>query len=142
VSFCVHHAPLMPEVIHLVRHAAWHRVVRDPWAGRAVPVVDPRDVADAVVRMLRYAVAADAVGGPEALTWAQVVGAVLANDARRPWWRALVGRWPSRAAASQAAAAALYPRLGRRRLADVLARRESGATRPVHLVSPAVPHAP
>jgi hypothetical protein len=128
------YAPLMPTVIAKVRRAPWWDTVRDPWNGQALPLVHPMDVAEAVVRMVQDALVADAIGGPESFTWRELAHAVWRADGARRWWHQTVGTVRrSNPAPSHWAAVAAFPRIGRRRLADALSRRDSAAHRRVAL---------
>lgn len=126
------HAPLMGETIRKIEQAGWLDLWRDPWGGRALPLVHEVDVAAVVVDVVRYNRSAVVVAGPEPLPWRVVAQRVLAARGRTPLWRAVIGRWP----ASQYPASVLdemtrAPVLGRRTLTEALTRRTAAAHRTV-----------
>lgn len=126
------HAPTIRDLVDRIRGAGWREWLRDPWAGHALPVVHERDVASTVVDALVHDRPATDIGGPQALAWRDAVLAVLTADDHGRHWRHLLGRWAAPALPlATLAAIARYPRLGRRTLADALARRESAAHHPV-----------
>jgi hypothetical protein len=105
--------------------------------------VHERDVAAIVAESLLHDRPATAIGGPEPLSWHDVVHAVLAADGRGRLWRRVVGRWATpEVPEATLAAMARFPRTGRRTLADALTRRESAARTPVATVAAGARHTP
>lgn len=135
------HAPTFGAVRARLAHAGWRIWCGDPWHGLALPLVHERDVAQIVTDALAHDRPETAIGGPELLSWRQVVTAVFTSEGRwRPWHRA-AGWWSAPAHPAPAlAAVGRYPRVGRRTLTDALRRRESAAHSAVAPVATAASH--
>lgn len=118
------HAPLIGHAIEQVRSAGWRELLRDPWRGRALPLIHEREVAQIVVNAIVRDQPETALGGPEALTWGQLARRVLAVSGADRLWHHLVGRWPANALPESVLdQLARYPRIGRRSVADALIAR-------------------
>jgi hypothetical protein len=115
------HAPLIGDVTARVRSSSALALMKDPWSGRALPVIHEREVAQLVVEAVVKELPGTELGGPDALTWRDVVLFVRGGRARRAFLPHLAGRWPvPEHPRSLLDDMARYPRVGRRSLSDAL----------------------
>lgn len=112
------HAPLVGALVQQLRARSPLGLValaRRP--GLVAPVADA-DVAEAVARLVARPADTAAIGGPDALGWAALIAQVRCDaELAERWLLAVAARLPARGRRLPP-----LPRVGRRRLADIIAR--------------------